>query len=363
MPTTRLFFFIPALLLLSFGTIAQDTIRDSYYVRYIYDTTVLTNANIKQELYCDETVEWAGFVDIDIVPNQKRNQSWDNFQESGFSNLNFKQYTTDSIPKDTSLLDYIITSIQNKSLPVYQTPQLQQPIHLTKEDLTAFASDGESSGRYYDAGDFEVLRLRCTVFYDINGAGIWIYPMAAAPIRTEYDIYSPTAQAFYKPLGWISVNKDTPIDISWQKTIHSDVPIRNIKVFKQGFASDEVLTHLINKQRSSVSQQQLLYDATDLSNPTRLSQQQLTERITFESITFDPETFEETIVRVPVEHLGLVGYNFSLDWAWDTNQNQLYVETKGISPIIHNMDLFCDDCPDENMFLSRLFLLKSSETK
>jgi hypothetical protein len=360
MPTTRLFFFIPALLLLSFGTIAQDTIRDSYYVRYIYDTTVLTNTNIKQELYCDETIEWAGFVDIDIIPNQKSNQSWDNFQASGFSNLNFKQYTTDSIPTDTSLLDYIITSIQNKSIPIYQTPQLQQPINLTKEDLTAFASDGESSGRYYDAGDFEVLRLRCVVFYDRSGAGIWIYPMAAAPIRTEYDIYSPTAQAFYKPLGWIPVSGNIPISVSWQKTIHSDVPLRNIKVFKQGFTSDEVLSHLINKQESSVNQQQL-YDATDLSQPTLLSPEQLTERISYEEITFDPETFEEIIVRTPINDLGLVGYNFSLDWAWDSTKQQLYVDTKGISPIVHNMDLFCDDCPDEKMFLSRLFLLKPSE--
>lgn len=351
----RLYLIIIVLIHFGAVAIAQDFPQENYYTRYIYGDTVFmdTIQDFKQYAYCDRDIEWAGMVDIDIIPNQKKNQSWDNFKKSGFSNLNFKQYTADSMPIDSSLMDYLIRGIENRAVPIYETPELNKIKLLGEGDLYHTLLE-EAEEKHYKAADFEVLRLRCFLVYMKYGGGYYLHPVAAAPIRTVYDIYTPSVQASYRRLGWIPIKRGQVEQATWQKTIHSDVNFDKVYAFKQGWTPEQCIQDWIATYKEDASKQQM-YDGSQLDQSTILSREEVEDIINYEHITYDPETFEELTVRSPYESFGLVGLNVSIQWAWDETKKQLYLEPIKFSPIAHKMDILCNNCEGENMFLYRLF--------
>ncbi|MGH1334613.1 MAG: hypothetical protein ACRBFS_00690 [Aureispira sp.] len=332
---------------------AQGDISDNLYERHVYIETD-TIKYMKQFIYCERTIRWAGIVDVDIIPHQKSNQSWDNFKESGFSNLNFKQYTTDTSLIDTSLIQYIINGIQNNKVPVFQTDSLSSFKDVEESAFYALTPSGKDIHHYYDANDFEIIRLRCFLFYVENNNGFELVPVAAAPIRTEYDSYTRTAQPSYLPLGWIDVTTNTPKNKPWHKQVHSDINLNNIHVFKQDWTFDQSIQNLIEDHQAPNSTSKL-YDAKSFQNSSQLSIQQLEELITYEEISFDPETFEQITIPVPYENLGLVGLNISIELVWDNLNHKLHIKPIQFSPIAHQMEIYCNDCAGQNMHLYHLF--------
>lgn len=309
---------------------------------------------LKQTVFCNQDIKWAGIAELDIVLGRKAGQTWDNYKASGYSDLNYKQYLGDTILQDSLLMKYIITSIQQQKTPIYQTSHLKQPKTLTKEDWNAIYLDDfdRMVSRKYALEDFEVVRLQCFIVYDNQGFDLW--PLAAAPIRVAYDIYPTTAAFEYHPLGWIPIQNKAPQQKTWQKNIHSAIQLKNIQVFKQDWTYQQVVKDLIQKNQQNSSQYPL-YKADNLAVSEVLSQEQMEEIITYEDIIVDPDTFEEVFVRTPYEEFGLVGMNVSLEWTWDEKKQQLHVQPVKFSPIAHNMDILCEDCEGENMYLYRLF--------
>lgn len=309
---------------------------------------------LKQSIFCEQNIKWAGVAEVDIVLEKEADQTWNNYRESGFSDLNYKQYQGDTLLPDSLLMQQMLSSIQQQKTLIYKTDALEQVKTLAKEDWNALSIDEEEVVfRKYTLEDFEVIRLKLFIVYDDNN-GFGISPLAVAPIRTDYDIY-PTPSAFgYHLLGWIPVHGTVPQQPSWQKIIHSDLQLKNIKIFKQDWEYEEAVADLIQQNQQNNAQHKL-YKADDLNVSEVLTPEQLQEIITYEDIQFDPDTFEEFTTRTPYEYFGLVGMNLSLQWTWDEVNQQLHVQAVKFSPIAHKMDILCEDCEGKNMYLYRLF--------
>lgn len=313
----------------------------------------------KQSMYCQPAIRWAGIVDVDVLPDPDPNLNWDSFRKSGFSSLNYKQYTATSPAHAPELTQHLLDAIKAKKLMVYETSRLARQKELGEGDLYYLPAEAEGKTIEYEAEDFQILRLKCLIYYRENGGGFGLTPIAAMIVRPEWDYIEYDGKPLYRPLGWIKIQQGKAAQPAWSKVIHTDVKASSIQVFKLDWTYEQTVKDLLHAAQSNANT--TLYSVQALDGTPVLTKEQLQELSAREDFAFDPETFEEYQVRVPKESFDLVGMTISTELMWDDGQHQLYLQATQFAPLIHNMDIFCDDCDGVNMFLERLFWYKKED--
>lgn len=327
-------------------------------------STFFVKSQTKQEIYCNSNIIWAGIVDIDIVPNLQKDQNWDVFGESGLSKLNFNQKSTYLKKGEKILSDQVIGHANDGTLDFYNDATLKTKIDYQLLELTAPNIEPETigeRGKEYPASSFEVYRLRCLVYYQKDQLDFKVIPQTVAVIRTEYD--GPNSNAFYNILGWLPVQEWVETmqvadkNITWAQCIHSDVQLRNIKVFKQELTIQEVFEKdLVQNLLEDPSKYELLV-TQNFKESKPMTAEEKKEVCTDEIVEFDPNSYEEIISRIPKTAYGFVGINFSINWAWNNTTKQFYTQQIQSSPILHNMDIYSNETSKE-MFLNYMYTKK-----
>ena len=197
-----------------------------------------------------------------------------------------------------------------------------------------------------DPNAIKYFSLKCYLYYDNVDKMFKVKTLSMAPVCVFN--FSDTSEGFHRPLYWMPVDDHTndinlnQENINWATRIYRTFDHTQTKMIKGDQDVNEVLNQMMADLRKGPEKYYLgtIMDEDGICCPMDSAEIANLGNSVDTVITYDPETFEQTVEVVDNKFDPNFVKTFRMiqDWSWDCEKNEVQVKYQGFMPVLDRMD-------------------------
>lgn len=256
------------------------------------------------------------------------------------------------------LAELLLRIPSNTAIKFFKDPALKESLNyadyhkITQEENpdTVFVSQADGTqkiggifNRQLYPNDVKLFRVKQILSYNIKTNQLDLIPIAIAPLAAKYNKEQQLVST--TPLFWVPIQEVMQaIDlnqssINWAKRMTRSIDTDEVTVIKGKESFAEILNKSLNHYAKNPNSSKLYNTYGDMSPMSTKQVKNINSGIDT-IITFDPQTFEETVSVVTNKATPETMHKIRIiqDWVWNKETKSISIQFVAFAPILKRYD-------------------------